>query len=122
MSGYNKKHQDRTKLFAIKIVKIYSGLSKSTETQVIGKQLLRSGTSVAANFRAACRARSTKEHFSKLCIVVEECDETLFWLELLSEFTLPVNNQTIGILLKETEELLKVFSTTPKTLKTKLKN
>ncbi|WP_044117926.1 four helix bundle protein [Alkaliflexus imshenetskii] len=99
MSDYNKKYEERTKLFAIEIVKFYSGLSKSTETQVIGKQLLRSGTSVAANFRAACRARSTREYFSKLCIVVEECDETLFWLELLSECALPINNQTLGKLL-----------------------
>lgn len=121
MSEYNRKYQERTKLFAIEIVKFYSGLSKSTETQVIGKQLLRSGTSVAANFRAACRARSIKEYFSKLCIVVEECDETLFWFELLSESALPVDKQNLGLLLNETEELLKVFSTTRKTIKTKLK-
>ena len=75
----------RTKDFAIRIVRLYRALPKSTDAQVLGKQLLRSGTSVAANYRAACRGRSRAEWLAKIGIVVEEADETFFWLEMLSE-------------------------------------
>jgi four helix bundle protein len=75
----------RTKQFALRIIKFYQVLPKSGESQVIGKQILRCGTSVAANYRAACRARSKAEFFSKICIVVEEADETAFWLDFMIE-------------------------------------
>jgi four helix bundle protein len=75
----------RTKQFALRIIRLYRSLPKSTDAQIIGKQALRSGTSVAANYRAVCRARSKSEFIAKIGIVVEEADETVFWLELLVE-------------------------------------
>jgi four helix bundle protein len=75
----------RSKQFALRIIKLFQALPKSGESQIIGKQMLKSGTSLAANYRAACRARSKAEFFAKISIVVEETDETLFWLELLIE-------------------------------------
>src|SRR5216684_3299767 len=73
----------RTKQFAIRIVRLFRALPKSDEARVIGKQMLRSGTSVAANYRAVCRARSQAEFVSRMGLVVEEIDETVFWIELL---------------------------------------
>ena len=75
--------QDRTKQFALRIIGAFSQLPKTEAARVIGKQFLRSGTSVAANYRAACRARSATDFISKISVVVEEADETLFWLELI---------------------------------------
>jgi four helix bundle protein len=75
----------RTKQFALRIVKMYSKLPKETVAQVLEKQVLRSGTSVAANFREASRARSDAEFLAKLGLVAQELDETLLWLELLTD-------------------------------------
>src|SRR5690625_4858080 len=75
----------RTKQLSLKVMTLYQSLPKSDETRIIGKQLSRSATSVAANYRAACRFRSDAEFFSKISIVVEEVKETLFWLEILIE-------------------------------------
>ena len=77
--------RQRTKTVALRIIKLYQSLPRTTEAQVIGKQLLRASTSVAANYRAVCRARSKQEQYAKLCICVEEADECQFWLELLGE-------------------------------------
>jgi len=77
--------RDRTKKFAIRIVRLFQALPKSTEAQVMGKQLLRSGTSVAANYRAVCRARSKAEFIARIGVVAEEADESALWLELLEE-------------------------------------
>ncbi|HNW75120.1 MAG: four helix bundle protein [Bacteroidales bacterium] len=105
----------RTKNAALRIIRLYQRLPKSGECQVIGKQLLKSGTSMAANNRSACRARSKAEFFSKICIVVEETDETIFWIELLAEAKLiPVAK--IRSLHDETIELLSIFSATRKTI------
>lgn len=97
--------KDRTKQFAIRIVAGVRSLPASREGHVIGNQLLRSGTAVAANYRAVCRARSRAEFISKLSIVVEEADETVFWLELLSD-TKVVPKGKLALLLKEANELL----------------
>ena len=75
--------KNRTKLFAIRIVKLFRSLPRTEEARVIGRQMLRSGTSVAANYRAVCRARSKAEFIAKVGVVVEEADETVLWLELL---------------------------------------
>jgi four helix bundle protein len=75
----------RTKAFAVRVVRLYKSLPFSTDAQVLGKQLLRSATSVAANYRAACRARSRAEWIAKIGVVVEEADESVFWLEMLSD-------------------------------------
>ena len=77
--------KQRTKSFAIRIVNLFRSLPRAPDAQVLGRQVLRSGTSVAANYRAVCRARSKAEFISKLGTVVEEADETVFWLELLTE-------------------------------------
>ena len=80
--------QDRTKKFALRIIRAFSRPPKIEEARVLGRQFLRSGTSVAANYRAVCRARSTADFVSKINTVLEEADETLFWLELSSKQTL----------------------------------
>src|SRR5579863_785839 len=75
----------RTKAFAVRVVRLYKSLPFSADAQVLGQQLLRSATSVAANYRAACRARSRRDFLFKLGIVEEEADESLFWLEFIGE-------------------------------------
>src|SRR3954463_314868 len=80
-----KELQKRTQRFALDIIRLFSELPKTEPSRVIGRQFLRSGTSVAANYRAACRGRSRADFISKISIVVEEADETLFWLELVVE-------------------------------------
>ena len=77
--------KSRTKQMSLRVIRLYQSLPANGEAQVIGRQLLRSATSVAANYRAVSRARSDGERFSKISIVVEEADETLFWLELLTD-------------------------------------
>ncbi|MGC3977880.1 MAG: four helix bundle protein [Paludibacteraceae bacterium] len=117
-SDFNTKFKSRTKKFAVEIIRFYSNnCKKSEELRVIGKQLLRSGTSVASNFRAFTRGRSEAEKFSKLCIVVEEVDETQFWFELIEEAEL-ITPQIFKELKEETDELVKVFTT----LKSRMKN
>ncbi len=83
----------RTKDGALRIINLFQNLPKTDEARIIGKQLLRSGTSFAANYRAVCRARSKAEFFAKLSIVVEELDETLFWLELLADSKIVPENK-----------------------------
>jgi four helix bundle protein len=97
-------------------VNLFRSLPRSPDAQTLGKQLLRSGTSVAANYRAVCRARSKAEFISKMGIVVEEADETVFWLELLSE-TGVIRAQRIRDLLKEANELVAIFGASLRTSK-----
>jgi four helix bundle protein len=113
---FNEIMRKRTKELAIRIVKMYAKSPKNDELVIIGKQLLRSATSVAANYRAACRARSSKEFFAKICIVVEEADETLFWLEMLEESEIIAANKLVS-LKKETTEILKIMATAKKNTK-----
>jgi four helix bundle protein len=114
--NFNNHFCDRTKKLALSICKMVDCLIFTESTRIIGKQLLRSSTSVAANFRAASRGRSPAEYYSKICIVVEECDETLFWLEMLKDLN-KMENKDLLFISKEALELLKVFSTTKKKLK-----
>ncbi|MGO8734492.1 MAG: four helix bundle protein [Terriglobia bacterium] len=99
----------RTKQFAIRIVRVFKGLPKSDEARIIGKQLLRAGTSVAANYRAVCRSGSKAEFISKMSVVVEEADETAFWLELLIETSI-IPEVRLRDLLTEASELLAIFA------------
>ncbi|MBL8811263.1 MAG: four helix bundle protein [Planctomycetaceae bacterium] len=99
--------RDRTKQFALRIVRLSAALPKSNEAQVIGKQLLRSGTSVAANFREASRARSNAEFVSKLGIVEQELDESLLWMELLVESEI-VALARMQELMTEADELIRI--------------
>lgn len=104
----------RTQTFAIQVVKFVDGLSRDPASSHFGKQLLRSATSVAANYRAACRGRSDQELYAKLCICEEEADECLFWLEMLAACR---GEQSADSLTKEAAELLAMFVTSKKTLR-----
>ena len=104
----------RTKQFAIRIIRLFKALPRSGEAQILGKQLLRSGTSVAANYRAVCRARSKTEFISRMGIVAEEADESALWIELLSETGIVKPKRLEGIL-KEAHELAAIFTASQKT-------
>ena len=97
-------------------MRFYQALPKRDEARVIGRQVLRSGTSVAANYRAVCRARSKAEFVAKLGVVVEEIDETVFWLELLVETGIVLPSRMVG-LQKEASELLAIFAASQHTAK-----
>ncbi len=109
MADQTQEMKQRTKRFAIRIVRLFRSLPQTPEAQVVGKQLLRSGTSVAANYRAVCRSRSKAEFIAKMGVVVEETDETVFWLELLAD-TAIISQNRLDDLLKETNELLAIFA------------
>jgi four helix bundle protein len=106
----------RTKQFALRVIKLVEPLPKNKIGDVLGKQILRSATSVAANYRAACRARSKADFISKIAIVEEEADESLFWLELIAESGL-MNTERLKDLTKEADELTAIFTATGKTAK-----
>lgn len=106
----------RTKQFALRIIKLVESLPNSKAGYAIGNQIIRSGTSVAANYRAACRARSPKEFIAKMGIVEEESDETLFWLEIVGESGL-IPQEKLVELIKEADELTAIFTASGKTAK-----
>lgn len=106
--------RDRTKQFALRIVKMFRSLPRTEEARILGRQVLRSGTSVAANYRAVCRARTKAEFISKVGTVVEEADETVFWLELLVEGSIVPLERMEG-LLAEANELLAIFAASQRT-------
>ncbi|MBP8944412.1 MAG: four helix bundle protein [Paludibacteraceae bacterium] len=115
MREYNDIFRERTKKLALEIVREMAKVKFSDEVSVIRKQIIRSATSVAANYRAVCRARSERERYAKMCIVVEEADETAFWLELIEELEiLPIAK--VNEFKNETEEILKVMSSYKKKL------
>lgn len=118
MSDFSDEFKKRTKLFAISIIKLSKSFPKNDEAFIIKKQLLRSAFSVAANYRAVCRARSDAEFFSKLSIVVEESDEVVFWLELLIEGEI-VQENDVSKNLKEANEILAIVAKSRKTMKEK---
>lgn len=104
----NDNLQTRTKQFALRVIKLVSNLPKTTVGNAIKRQLIRSGTSVAANTRAAFRGRSKKEYRTKLGIVVEEADESLFWMELLVEGKI-ISQNKLNDLMEETNALISIF-------------
>jgi four helix bundle protein len=108
MASRPEELSERTKHFAIRIVKLFRALPKTEEARVRLKQVLRSGTSVAANYRALCRSRSRADFIAKLAVVTEEADETVFWLELLAETGI-VAKQQLEKLLMEANELIRIF-------------
>lgn len=107
---FNQIFRDRTKNFSISIIKLLSPLPYSDALSIIRKQIIRSATSVAANYRAVSRARSDKERFAKICIVVEEIDETQLWLEIIEEIKY-VDSEKLLAIKSECEELVKVMTT-----------
>jgi len=112
---FRKEMQHRTKQFALRIVRLFQALPATDEARIIGKQLLRSATSVGANYRAACRARSSKEFYSKLSIVIEEADESMFWLEILGESGI-IKSTLLQDIIHETEEIIKILVAARKTI------
>lgn len=117
------KHEnlrDRTKQFALDVVSVLSKLPKNWSAEVFGKQLLRSATSVGANYRAACRAKSQKDFVSKIAIVIEEADESQYWLELMVGAKL-VSRETAAALWKEADEIISIMIASSKTAKRNLK-
>ncbi len=97
----------RTKQFALRVIRLIESLPRGRTAEVLGKQLLRSGTSVGANYRAACRAKSTADFISKMGTVEEEADESLYWMELLVEAGL-VKSELLAPLMKEADELVAI--------------
>ncbi len=110
--------KNRTKSFVLEAIKFYQSLPKTEEAKIIGRQFMRSSSSVGANYRAACRARSKAEFFSKLSIVIEEADETAFWLEILIEAEI-TNNENADKLLSEVNEILAIMAKARKTVSDK---
>lgn len=108
--------RDRTKVFALRVIKCFCSLPKSTEAQVLGKQILRSGTSVGANYREAQRSRPKAEFISKIGDCLKELDETAYWLDLLVESGLVPSSRLVSLRL-ECDELLAIFTTISKKAK-----
>jgi len=106
----------RTKVFALRIVRLFGALPNTAVAQVIGKQLLRSGTSLGAYYREATRARSTKEFISKIEGGTQELEETMYWLELLIEGEI-IPETKLTDLLQEAEELMSILVASVKTAK-----
>jgi len=110
--------RQRTKAFALRIIKLYIALPKSPEAQVLGKQILRSGTSVGAHYHEACRAKSDADFISKIEGGLQELEETIYWLELLGDANI-FEEERLKPLRQEIEELIAMFVTMAKNVKTR---
>jgi four helix bundle protein len=108
----------RTKQFALEVMRQVESLPKGKTADILGRQLIRSGTSVGANYRSACRAKSTADFISKMGIVEEEADETLFWLELLVESKF-INKEDLKSLMEEADQILAITVSSIKTAKSR---
>lgn len=113
-----REFKEKTQDLALRIIRLVDALPKKPAADVVGRQLLRSGTSVGANYRAACRARSGADMLNKLAIVEEEADETLYWLELLVRADL-VPERKIAKLLHDMDSVLSMIVASVKTLRQK---
>src|ERR1700726_509823 len=102
--------RDRTKSFALRVIRMFSSLPKTTEAQILGKQVLRSGTSVGANYREAYRGRSRAEFIAKCGDSLRELEETAYWLELLVEAKI-ISPDTLSCIRQECDELTAIFVT-----------
>jgi four helix bundle protein len=111
-----KELKARTKRFAIDVIRLCRELPTTLDGRTVGGQLLRAATSVAANYRSACRGRSRAEFIAKLGVVLEEADESLLWLELIKEAEIAAGPK-VERLLKEADELTAIFTTSMKTAK-----
>ena len=111
-----KAFKDRTKKLALKIIELVEELPNRRTADVIGRQLLRSATSVGANYRSACRGRSTADVLSKLAIVEEEADESVYWMELLVEAHI-IPESRVSELMRETNEIVAMTVASIKTLR-----
>ena len=115
-----QQFKDRTKRLALRVIRLAEALPQGRSADVIGKQIVRSATSVGANYRAACRGRSDGTMIAKLDIVLEEADETLFWLELLAESGVFPETRLSDLMI-ETDEIVAMTVATLKTLRAKLR-
>ena len=115
-TSFNQAFRERTKAAALRVIRLFQQMPRTGEAQVLGKQLLRPATSVAANYRAACRGRSGAEWFAKMSICLEEADETQFWLELLSDAEI-IPKSRLESLQKEFAEIVAVLTTARKSYK-----
>ena len=106
----------RTKQLALRIIKVVDALPKNRTADVIGRQLIRSGTSIGANYRAACRGKSTADVIAKLRIVEEEADESAYWMELLIESGLVSEARVVSELMQETNEIIAMTVASIRTL------
>ena len=106
----------RTKQFALGVIHLYSSLPRTTVSQVLGRQVMRSGTSVGAHYREACRAKSRADFISKIEGALQELDETTYWLELLREIYAEKNAQAQN-LMAEANELIAIFVTVTRAVK-----
>jgi four helix bundle protein len=106
--------KQRTKRFGSEVIKLVESLPRTRSAEVIGRQLLRSGTSVGANYRAACRGRSKADFISKAGIVIEEADESIYWMELLQEAKVATEIQNAN-LIKEADEIVAILTASVKT-------
>jgi four helix bundle protein len=111
-----QEFKDKTKRTAIRVIRLVESLPKNATTDVIGKQLLRSATSVGANYRAACRAKSPSDMIAKLAIVEEEADESMYWMELLIDLNL-VTSARLTDLQREMNEIVAITVASIKTLR-----
>jgi len=118
MESKQEELRARTKKFALRVIRLFKNLPRSSEAQILGRQLLRSGTSVGANYRAAGRARSAAEFSAKIGIVLEEADESVFWLVCLIETGI-VKRELLQDLLKEANELVAIFAASYRTARGK---
>jgi four helix bundle protein len=114
-TDFVEKFRNRTKKFVVDNIKLYRLLPKTEEARIVGKQLLRSSSSVGSNYRAACRARSRAEFHSKISIVIEEADESVFWMEVMIDAEILTRNE-LNSLMTEGNEILKVTSSARKTI------
>jgi len=115
-----EEFKQRTKQLALRVIRLTEALPKNYASEVIGKQILRSATSVGANYRAACRAKSKADLINKLNIVLEEADETLFWLELLVDSKI-ISPEKLKSLMAETNEIIAMTYASIKTLRNQSK-
>jgi len=113
-----EKLKQRTKRFAVDIIQFCESLKVCKASSVVTYQLVKSATSTGANYRAACRARSKTEFFSKICIVVEEADESEYWLEIINEANLSSNKKELERLSNEANEITKIITKTKNSLYT----
>src|SRR5262245_27510384 len=111
-----QEFKNRTKGLALRVIRLVSALPKNQVSEIIGKQLLRSATSVGANYRAVCRGKSPADLINKLAIVEEEADETLYWMELLIESGI-ISEVKLSGLMSETNEIIAMTVTSIKTLR-----
>ncbi|HKT49780.1 MAG TPA: four helix bundle protein [Candidatus Angelobacter sp.] len=116
MDSRTEKLRTRTKEFAVRVIHLFQALPQSREAQIIGTQLQRCGTSVGANYRSACHARSRADFISKIGVVTEEADESVFWIELLSDLKI-MKKERLDELLKEARELTAIFAASRQTAK-----